>query len=578
MHPSLPILPHSRSALRARLAQCTASLRDAFLEALSVVVPSGPSAHAGSSPAEARGGDGGRKAYDLLATFEGHSSRNMSTNLVYLQTMILMALDADRRGPASTWRHSGPPQAVWLGAAVGMAHDLRLHATTARFRERYATSDVDSDERLGRRDWWVLVMLDRWHAASTSSPLLIPDRSVLSIPEDRAILGDVVFHLTRTFARHGFLLIFILFRNDSYFPRLTFHLTGLSCILGHVAEVFISASNDNDSDHLVISSASKARPLLGMILHGELERFREGVDSVMNSSAVIQLAYWHVKLLIKYIAPHPEPYELFTPVQQMANILCSLGSNGSSGPAVAAAGVTPLRHHFAALAAITLTELADLPETKEGAWASIHALLQTMEQRRGMVPDGRLTAWDVLVRDLLVNKLEATVAANNAGISKTTTTTTITTKTKKANEAKSATDQGGLQHLADLAVGERGQDSHTTNNHNQDATAPSSPSSAASSSSSSPHISPSTANGTVGASVNRSVGAGAGSGGGGDAAAAMDHLAMYGYLTLLTRDPSMTGTRGIANTTVAGSTNLATTTTNADIDPNVGGGAGVIIG
>ena len=203
MHPSLPILPHSRSALRARLAHCTASLRDAFLEALSVVVPSTASAPAGSSPIEARGGDGGgRKAYDLLATFEGHSSRNMSTNLVYLQTMILMALDADRRGPTTTWRHSGPPQAVWLGAAVGMAHDLRLHAATARSRERYATSDVDSDERLGRRDWWVLVMLDRWHAASTSSPLLIPDRSVLSIPEDRAILGDVVFHLTRTLHEH----------------------------------------------------------------------------------------------------------------------------------------------------------------------------------------------------------------------------------------------------------------------------------------------------------------------------------------------------------------------------------------
>ena len=351
------------------------------------------------------------------------------------------------------------------------------------------------------------------------------------------------------------------------FPRSTdIHLIGLSCILGHVAEVFISATNDNDSDHLMISSASKTRPLLGMILHGELERFREGVDSVMNSSAVIQLAYWHVKLLIKHIAPHPEPFELFTPVQQMANILCSLSSSGSDG-AVAAAGVTPLRHHFAALAAITLTELADLPETKEGAWASIHALLQTIEQRRETVPDELPTTWDVLIRDLLINKLEATVTATTAGNSNTTTTTTA--KTKKADEPKSATNQGGLQHLADLAVGERGQNSHATNNHDQDAIASSSPSSTASSSSSPPHISPSIANGTAGASVGRSVGASAGSRGGGGGGEAMDHLATYGYLTLLTRDSSMVGNGG------AGSTNLATT--NADIDPNIGS-TGVIIG
>jgi hypothetical protein len=42
-----------------------------------------------------------------------------------------------------------------------------------------------------------LVNMDRWHAASMSTPLLIPDSAVVMMPEDQSLLGDSLYHLTR---------------------------------------------------------------------------------------------------------------------------------------------------------------------------------------------------------------------------------------------------------------------------------------------------------------------------------------------------------------------------------------------
>ena len=145
---------------------------------------------------------GTKKAADLISAsqFESAATRTTSTNLIYLQTMMLMSIEADRRGPASTLRgEPGPPKSVWLGSAVGLAYYLRLHSN--RLSEKALTpmeDDTDSDDKIGRRDWWVLVMLDRWHASSTSTPLLIPDTSVVLLPEDQSLLGDATFHLART--------------------------------------------------------------------------------------------------------------------------------------------------------------------------------------------------------------------------------------------------------------------------------------------------------------------------------------------------------------------------------------------
>ena len=191
IHPTFPLLPEAKPNLRSRLAEAPASMRDAFLEALYSTVQSSPASRArGVSTSNAR------RASDLIisAQFESSTTRSHRDNLIYLQTLILMGLEADNHGPGS----SGPPRAAWLGAAVGLVYNMKLHSNRLP-REKLQTGDPDSDEKLGRRAWWVLVVLDRWHAISTSSPLFIPDSSVALLMEDQTVLGVALYHIAREY-------------------------------------------------------------------------------------------------------------------------------------------------------------------------------------------------------------------------------------------------------------------------------------------------------------------------------------------------------------------------------------------
>lgn len=198
VHQVCPFLPHSKDNLRARLADCSGNVRDAFLSALGVLAASiQPNLGVGVRPSSGHESAMVKKATDLLsaAQFEGNAARSTAVNLVYLQTMMLMALECDKRGPFNGTSDFGPPRSMWLGAAVGLAYDLRLYMVVER--EHYVTADVDSDEHIGRRAWWVLVMLDRWHSVSISRPIMIPDSSVFTIPEDQALLGEVAYPMSR---------------------------------------------------------------------------------------------------------------------------------------------------------------------------------------------------------------------------------------------------------------------------------------------------------------------------------------------------------------------------------------------
>lgn len=191
IHPTFPFLPESTSNLRSRLAEAPGSMRDAFLEALYSTVRSSPASRArGVSTSNAR------RASDLIisAQFESSAARSHRDKLIYLQTLILMGLEADNHGPDS----SGPPRAAWLGAAVGLVYSMKLHSNRLP-REKLQPGDPDSDEKLGRRAWWVLVVLDRWHAISTSSPQFIPDSTVALLVEDQNVLGAALYHIARKY-------------------------------------------------------------------------------------------------------------------------------------------------------------------------------------------------------------------------------------------------------------------------------------------------------------------------------------------------------------------------------------------
>lgn len=93
-------------------------------------------------------------------------------------------------------RHTKSSASTLLGSAVGFAYSMKLHVHKAM--DSIMQADADSDEHHERRLWWILIVMDKWHAASTSSPVFIPDTSIVIYPdEDPTILGETLFHLSR---------------------------------------------------------------------------------------------------------------------------------------------------------------------------------------------------------------------------------------------------------------------------------------------------------------------------------------------------------------------------------------------
>lgn len=106
--------------------------------------------------------------------------------------MLFRVIEADNLGP-----NNMSQRALWLGLAVGLAATMKLHIPIRS--ENPGDLDPDSDESLGRRVWWCLVIIDRWHAVSTSSPLMIPDSSVVLFQEDKMLLGETGYQIAREF-------------------------------------------------------------------------------------------------------------------------------------------------------------------------------------------------------------------------------------------------------------------------------------------------------------------------------------------------------------------------------------------
>jgi len=128
-----------------------------------------------------------KKAADMVIAcqYENASIRPYTTNIVYLQIMVLMAIEAESRGPGKSHSFS-----FWLGNAVALAYSMRLHVY------KKPQNNSDSEEALIRRIWWTLVIIDRWHALSTSTPVRIPEEAISLYAEDR-LMGDDFYHLAR---------------------------------------------------------------------------------------------------------------------------------------------------------------------------------------------------------------------------------------------------------------------------------------------------------------------------------------------------------------------------------------------
>lgn len=120
---------------------------------------------------------------------EGPQARTRDANLAYLQALFFMAIVTENSGPVYSRNTS------WIAEAVSIATYLNLHQSHSF--DMGDVSDEDAPAKIARRVWLSLVVLDRFHASSTASPLLVAEDSARLVASDEDILGPDAYHLVR---------------------------------------------------------------------------------------------------------------------------------------------------------------------------------------------------------------------------------------------------------------------------------------------------------------------------------------------------------------------------------------------
>lgn len=190
IHHTFPILASSSFRVQALIAPCAVHLREAFLEAFYAALKHTQELPPGTS------GDT-RTANKLLTEWEtDNNTRSYQTDLVHLQTLLLMAIETDAHGPASVkGHHGGLPKGSFIGRAIALAYSMGLH--TAMINSGPEELDADIEENIAMRAWWSLVMLDRWNAIGAAIPAQIPNDTAVILPGLKLIMGEGPYALMR---------------------------------------------------------------------------------------------------------------------------------------------------------------------------------------------------------------------------------------------------------------------------------------------------------------------------------------------------------------------------------------------
>ena len=213
------------------------------------------------------------EACRLLNREQFASSRNpyscMSRTLLRMQTLLLLAVNADKRivSHSQEQQENGHRSilsdntedlsafsASMINKALGCADELRLMDKSETIANQIdisseKTQGIDEEDCLARRACFVLVILDQWRSMLTQSPLLVPNNWIHLKDGDRHNLGDVGYNFVQ-----------------------------ISCLLGEIAGI--------QYDNL-------GSPLNGShSLDERIEGFRKNGRDLFDQNPVLNIAWW----------------------------------------------------------------------------------------------------------------------------------------------------------------------------------------------------------------------------------------------------------------------------------------------
>lgn len=187
IHPVFPILSHSKERLLEILHQCSREVQEIFLYSLYTVTRTNMD-RVISTFERVTSFD---NAQDLLLyyTRQPALARPTGVNLIWLQTMLLMILDCDSRGPDNFVLKDGVPKHSLIQSASKLGSDLAKGLGQLKSK-RSSDPDVDSEANLVRRNWVALAILSRWHAISVADPSILGTYEIGG-REDERVVGPV---------------------------------------------------------------------------------------------------------------------------------------------------------------------------------------------------------------------------------------------------------------------------------------------------------------------------------------------------------------------------------------------------
>ncbi|KAF6812593.1 C6 finger domain-containing protein [Colletotrichum plurivorum] len=337
IQPYLPFLPNSKALIQDYLTQCPGLLREAFVEALSGTMHSFPSFQSGN-PGDVR------LAHTLLVEWEASeaASRSPAANIVFLQTLLLMIIEADNRPLGSI----GVSKDSLLGRAVAGANALKFYQARPEPFETELGPDTDSQLRI--RIWWSLILLDRWNAVGAAMPSLIRDESAIVLPGLKTVVGEVPY---------------LLIRASKIISRASIMIAN-----------FQEPMNPTFADRMV-----------GSLMDAWVEDFREDLPPHVDPATypAVHLVYWHCRLLAYLLHPSAKSTDAIWPCRELIGLLVGHAQL-----------ITPLHQHFTVLVTLTLIELAKVDKTKEEATKLL------AEFRDSALP---ASVFDGLVRDKIAD-------------------------------------------------------------------------------------------------------------------------------------------------------------------------------
>lgn len=394
IHPTLPILPHNESALN-RLTNCPPKLREAFFLALEGCIRSFASKALPSIDLTLN-----QLLQQCFASVDAakyclndaDGTRQFYNNLVYCQSLILLAAASDRPGPGvvgSTAQLLGQIAGCFTDAGLNDARTLNL--LREQDQEVFQTA---------RRVFWTAFILDRFHASSRSKDMMLPLHSGSLSRDDYLALGEVGYHLARA-----------------------------AEIVGQIAYVNRAGGvpNIDPSSPFAFSVLNSTSPQL-IYLNGQLTGFRESIDITnLTNNSPPHLAYQYLRVFVARLSSQiASPAEILSATKDLQSKL----TNGA---------VTPLHHIFAALVATSLTEMSDRIETQVEAHAGIKAMSDALDNGQILYRSSDGLGWDTAIQELLHQKKAPTPPLN----------------APDQTSPVSQPNMAGLQHLAAAAVGER---------------------------------------------------------------------------------------------------------------------------